>query len=76
MKVNVTIKQGSNSVDIITDENMKISDAVMELYSQGILPKTAGSFMRSNALERVISTASSFSEEGIFSGDKLTEILE
>ena len=34
------------------------------------------SFMRSTVQERVISTVNTFREEGVFSGDKITEIIE
>lgn len=76
MRITVTLEQGNNIISVIVDENRKISDVIKELHISGYLPNNAKSFMRSTVQERVISTNNSFREEGIFSGDKITEIAE
>ena len=74
MNIKITIKQDGNSVDIIADQDRKIADVINELHSLGMFPKKSESFMRSSAKECVISTENSFGDEGIFSGDKISEI--
>lgn len=74
MNISITIKQGGGTVDIIADQNRRIADVINELHSLGMLPTKSEAFMRSSAKERVISTENSFRDEGIFSGDKISEI--
>ena len=62
------------AVDIIADQNRIIADVINELHNIGMLPTKSEAFMRSSAKERVISTENSFRDEGIFSGDKISEI--
>ncbi len=76
MKITITLEQGNTVVSVIVDENRSISDVIKELHMQGYLPNNAKSFMRSTVQERVISTVNTFREEGVFSGDKITEIIE
>ena len=74
MNISITIKQGGTAVDIIADQNRIIADVINELHNIGMLPTKSEAFMRSSAQERVISTENSFRDEGIFSGDKISEI--
>ena len=74
MNISVTIEQGNTAVNIIADENRKIKDVCEELHREGYIPSGAGSFMRLSAEERVISSENSFRDEGIYSGDKISEI--
>lgn len=74
MNISITIKQGGATVDIIADQNRRIADVINELHSLGMLPTKSEAFMLSTAKERVISTENSFRDEGIFSGDKISEI--
>jgi uncharacterized ubiquitin-like protein YukD len=74
MNVIITIEQGDAAVSVIADEKRRIMDIIRILKMQGYLPRFAGRFMRSAAEERVISTVNTLRDEGIASGDKLTEI--
>lgn len=74
MNISITIKQGGTAVDIIADQNRIIADVINELHNLGMFPTKSEAFMRSSAKERVISTENSFRDEGIFSGDKISEI--
>lgn len=76
MRVIVTLEQGETSVDIMADGERRIADVIKELHLQGYLPNAARPFMRSCVQERVISTFNTFIDEGIFSGDKLSETAD
>lgn len=74
MKISITIAQGDTEASVIIDDRRIISDVISELARQGYLPRNCKVFMRSAVQERVISTINTFQEEGIYSGDKITEI--
>ncbi|WP_456078297.1 hypothetical protein [Mogibacterium diversum] len=74
MKISITIAQGDTETSVIIDDRRRISDVIGELARQGYLPRDCKDFMRSAVQERVISTINTFQEEGIYSGDKITEI--
>ena len=74
MKISITIAQGDTEASVIIDDRRRISDVISELARQGYLPRNCKAFMRSAVQERVISTINTFQEEGIYSGDKITEI--
>lgn len=74
MKISITIAQGDTEASVIIDDRRRISDVISELIRQGYLPRDCKDFMRSAVQERVISTINTFQEEGIYSGDKITEI--
>ena len=74
MKISITIAQGDTETSVIIDDRRRISDVISELARQGYLPINCKAFMRSAVQERVISTINTFQEEGIYSGDKITEI--
>ena len=74
MKISITIAQGDTEASVIIDDRRRISDVIGELARQGSLPRDCKDFMRSAVQERVISTINTFQEEGIYSGDKITEI--
>ena len=76
MRITITLEQGNIRVSAIADENRTIADVINELNTNGYLPYKTKSFVRSTVQERVISTFNTFKEEGIFSGDKITEIGE
>ena len=74
MKISITIAQGDTEASVIIDDRRRISDVISELTRQGYLPRDCKDFMRSAVQERVISTINTFQEEGIYSGDRITEI--
>ena len=74
MKISITIAQGDTEASVILDDRRIISDVIGELSRQGYFPSNCKAFMRSAVQERVISTINTFQEEGIYSGDKITEI--
>ena len=69
MKISITIAQGDTETSVIIDDRRRISDVISELARQGYLPRNCKAVQ-----ERVISTINTFQEEGIYSGDKITEI--
>ena len=74
MKISITIEQGDTETSVIIDDRRRIADVIGELERQGYLNGNCKSFMRSTVQERVISTINTFQEEGIYSGDRITEI--
>ena len=74
MKISITIAQGDTEASVIIDDRRRISDVISELARQGYLLGDCKAFMRSAVQERVISSINTFQEEGIYSGDKITEI--
>ena len=76
MFITITIETADGQADIRIDSEQKISEGLAVLRQSGKLPKgVAPAYFRSRLNQNLVSAYKTFTEERIFDGDILTEII-